>query len=587
MNKKLLKILLTSCLFIYSISLFSQSQSMPNVSNLDKDYLESLPKSVQEDILDEMNKQQSETKKNLQRRPSSKLLNSELVREWEEFKNKKELDKKSERYGLRLFKTMQSSFMPLNEPNFGSDYVLDYGDIIKIYKYGRGNADIFDVEIGRDGSVILPDIGKISLAGLNFEQASNLIKITYEASFIGSDVVVSLSEIRDINILVTGSVEFPGIYTLSGNSNLLQALNIVGGVKENGSLRNIVIKRKGEEDKVIDLYEALIFGDINSIPSLMSGDAIYVESVENLVRAGYGFNNVAIFELKNGEKLSDLIRFSGGLKNEVTSESLKVVRFENAEFVSYNVDQNKVDDYEIKNLDSVYAYKEKIGTIKISGYVKHPGNYSISTSDRMLDKIETSAAYIDSVDAKQYDAFIFTSANAIRNLKLINDDKSKICFCVGSITEKIVRQAGYNNTISAGGTVNALKNIILNSDLIDKKSFFAYFCGDNISSNLDTKLRQEGYNIDKIINYTSEKITDLNEENNKIITNHPPDIIFIYSKRSAESFVEIVKKYALNGLMTESRVLCISEKVLSVLKNAGWKKLEIFEPGEEIMKLEA
>ena len=396
MNKKLLKILLTSCLFIYSISLFSQSQSMPNVSNLDKDYLESLPKSVQEDILDEMNKQQSETKKNLQRRPSSKLLNSELVREWEEFKNKKELDKKSERYGLRLFKTMQSSFMPLNEPNFGSDYVLDYGDIIKIYKYGRGNADIFDIEIGRDGSVILPDIGKISLAGLNFEQASNLIKITYEASFIGSDVVVSLSEIRDINILVTGSVEFPGIYTLSGNSNLLQALNIVGGVKENGSLRNIVIKRKGEEDKVIDLYEALIFGDINSIPSLMSGDAIYVESVENLVRAGYGFNNVAIFELKNGEKLSDLIRFSGGLKNEVTSESLKVVRFENAEFVSYNVDQNKVDDYEIKNLDSVYAYKEKIGTVKISGYVKHPGNYSISSSDRMLDIIERSGGYIDS-----------------------------------------------------------------------------------------------------------------------------------------------------------------------------------------------
>ena len=79
---------------------------------------------------------------------------------------------------------------------------------------------------------------------------------------------------------------------------------------------------------------------------------------------------------------------------------------------------------------------------------------------------------------------------------------------------------------------------------------------------------------------------DIELENNKIIINHPPDIIFIYSKRSAESFVEIVKKYALNGLMTESRVLCISEKVLSVLKNAGWKKLEIFEPGEEMMKLE-
>ena len=203
-----------------------------------------------------------------------------------------------------------------------------------------------------------------------------------------------------------------------------------------------------------------------------------------------------------------------------------------------------------------------------------------------IPTLKLSAANIDPVDAKKYDAFIFTSVNAIRNLKLINHDKSKICFCVGSITEKIVRQAGYNNTITAGGTVNALKNIILNSDQIDKKKSIAYFCGDNISSNLDEELKQEGHQIDKIINYTSEKITDLNEENNKIIKSHPPDIIFIYSRRSAESFIEIVKKYALNGLMTESRVLCISEKVLGVMKRTGWKKLEIFEPGEEIIKLE-
>ncbi len=187
-------------------------------------------------------------------------------------------------------------------------------------------------------------------------------------------------------------------------------------------------------------------------------------------------------------------------------------------------------------------------------------------------------------DAKNYDAFIFTSANAIRNLKLLNEDKKKLCFCVGSITEKIVRQKGYSNTISAGGNVNALKNIILNSDF-DKKKKIAYFCGDYISTDLDLDLKSEGYLIDKVINYSSEKIVDLNNENEKILNNHPPDIIFVYSKRSAESFVELVKKYTLNGLMTGSRVLCISEKVLNVFKQLGWKKLEVFEPGEEIIKL--
>ena len=189
-------------------------------------------------------------------------------------------------------------------------------------------------------------------------------------------------------------------------------------------------------------------------------------------------------------------------------------------------------------------------------------------------------------DAKNYDAFIFTSANAIRNLKLLNEDKKKLCFCVGSITEKIVRLKGYSNTISAGGNVSALKNIILNSDF-DKRKKIAYFCGDYISTDLDLDLKREGYLIDKVTNYSSEKIVDLNNENEKILNNHPPDIIFVYSKRSAESFVELVKKYTLNGLMTGSRVLCISEKVLNVFKQLGWKKLEVFEPGEEIIKLES
>ena len=125
---------------------------------------------------------------------------------------------------------------------------------------------------------------------------------------------------------------------------------------------------------------------------------------------------------------------------------------------------------------------------------------------------------------------------------------------------------GYNNTISAGGTVNALKNIIINSDQLDKKKLLAYICGDNITSNLDQELQKEGFQIEKIINYTSEKIQELNETTNKLIKSHPPDIIFVYSKRSAESFIEMVKKYSLNGLMTDSRVMCISEKFLIYLK---------------------
>jgi uroporphyrinogen-III synthase len=192
---------------------------------------------------------------------------------------------------------------------------------------------------------------------------------------------------------------------------------------------------------------------------------------------------------------------------------------------------------------------------------------------------------VEPIDESKYNAFIFTSANAIRNLKVVKQDKSKLCFCVGAITEKIARMSGYNNTVSAGGTVNALKNLIISSSQINEKSKIAYFCGDNVFYDLDLELKREGIKTNKIINYTSEKIIDLNEENKKIISSHPPDIIFVYSARSAESFVEIVKKYSLYPLMTGSKVMCISKKVADIFTSNNWKKIEIFNPGDELLQL--
>ena len=202
-----------------------------------------------------------------------------------------------------------------------------------------------------------------------------------------------------------------------------------------------------------------------------------------------------------------------------------------------------------------------------------------------IPTLKISPTKIGSVDINQYDALIFTSANAIRNLKVVSEEKSKLCFCVGSITEKIARQSGYHNTISAGGTVNALKNLIINSNQINEKSKIAYFCGDNVAYDLDLELKKEGLKISKIINYTSEKITDLNDQNKKIITSHSPDIIFVYSLRSGESFIEITRNHSLYPLMTGSKVMCISDKIASLFKSDGWKKVEVLNPGEELLKL--
>jgi uroporphyrinogen-III synthase len=203
-----------------------------------------------------------------------------------------------------------------------------------------------------------------------------------------------------------------------------------------------------------------------------------------------------------------------------------------------------------------------------------------------LPTLKIFAIKTELLNPDNFDAFVFTSANAVRNLKLVNSNKNLHCFCVGSITEKIARLSGFMNTSSAGGTVNALKNLIMISDKVNKNSNLAYFCGDNISYDLDLELIKEGLKIKKVINYSSEVISDLNVENKKLIENYPPDLIYIYSARSAESFVAIVKNYGLNPLVTQSTVMCISKKVANIFNSQEWKKIETFSPGDEILKLE-
>ena len=113
---------------------------------------------------------------------------------------------------------------------------------------------------------------------------------------------------------------------------------------------------------------------------------------------------------------------------------------------------------------------------------------------------------IPDINFKDYEGIIFTSANAVRYIPNKNGRSTINCFCVGSMTEKVARANGFSKTISANGTVNALKNLIVNSDLIKKKAKLAYVCGDNISIDLQSELNSEGFIIEKIVNYSSIQI---------------------------------------------------------------------------------
>ncbi len=183
-------------------------------------------------------------------------------------------------------------------------------------------------------------------------------------------------------------------------------------------------------------------------------------------------------------------------------------------------------------------------------------------------------------DYNQFKGIIFTSANAIKNLNTLKIDKNIYCFCVGSSTEKIAKQFGFQNIFCAEGNVNNLKEIILQN--FDKKNgSLIYISGELISYNLDKELTSEGYSVTRLVNYTVNPIDEIREEFIKDLKTLIPDIVFIYSENSAKNFLNILKKYNLQDEWMETNLMCIGERASSILNEIKWKKIFLFNPGEE------
>jgi len=186
----------------------------------------------------------------------------------------------------------------------------------------------------------------------------------------------------------------------------------------------------------------------------------------------------------------------------------------------------------------------------------------------------------DSVNFPSFGGIIFTSANAIKFLDLKRIDKKILCFCVGEATEKTARNNGFQNVIAAEGNVENLKELILQN--FDKKDgSLIYISGETVSTDLDQQLLKVGYNVKRIVNYRTSHNKNFNEEFVKELKQKMPDIVYVYSQNSAASFLNYIKLQQLESLWMNTNLMCIGEKTSSILNEIKWKKIFLFNPGEE------
>ncbi len=386
--------------FIFPLFLISQ--------DLNDAYLESLPEDVREDVLKEM-KDQEEDALPTYRRPSTmiekqkalaerlaiaKAMLDELAADFDE-SDIDMLTKPQKRFGNSIFNLMQSSFMPINEPNFDGSYILDFGDVLEIQTVGQNNdlARPKEIPVKRDGSINVPDIGKIFVAGLSLESASLLIKNKINSAFIGTESFISLVNVRDIQVLIAGNANNPGVYTLNGNSNLLHALSMAGGIDDLGSYREVNVIRDGNIVGSIDLYDIFILGKPNFGPKLRSGDSIYVKQAEILTNIVSGVNRPHVYELKAGENFSQAINFANDFKSTANLDFISVQRLENGEIKVLKLKKEDLSNLSVKHRDIITVREYQYGTVTIEGAVNEPGEYSITGETTLKDIIIASGGY--------------------------------------------------------------------------------------------------------------------------------------------------------------------------------------------------
>lgn len=403
---------------------------------LDEDFLQSLPDDIRRDISEKNAKQGTESQENY--RPymySSKLRQAE---ELLDLKDRLELDllelqrrldaqeglyvdKKLRLFGLDFFNTFQTSFMPINEPNPDAGYLLDVGDILNIQLVGQIN-ETEDYSINNDGSVSLPDIGKIVIAGLSLNEASLFIKSKINAALIGTEAFISLSGIRDVNVMVSGNAKNPGIYTLTGNSNILHAISVAGGISEFGSVREINLIRDNKVIETLDIYDLLIQGKYNIKKRLRSGDVVFVETRKNIVTIDGAVHRPAKYEVFDDQNLHSVIKYSNGIKQTADIENMSLERVLDGTLKTIPVfTEAQFETIKAIDGDLVYIRDLPFRQVKISGAVVKPGTYTMAEGETLNDVVEKAGGYTNN-------AYVFGAIYLNEDAKLINKKARDILY---------------------------------------------------------------------------------------------------------------------------------------------------------------
>lgn len=294
-------------------------------------------------------------------------------------------------FGRQLFLDVPTTFAPLDRGPVTPDYVLGPGDEVLLRAWGSINFNLRE-HVSRDGNLFLPHFGELRVAGLKFSELQPFLSSRIGEEFRKFDLSVSMGQLRSIQVLVVGRARRPGSYTVSSMSTLVNVLFASGGPLPTGSMRRIELRREGKIVTTLDLYQLLANGDESKDAPLLSGDVIFIPPAGPTVALAGSVSQPAIYELREGDTLSDALRLAGGVTSIAALQRASLERVDqngdrHIEDVALNAQSAKTP---LLNGDVLRVFQivpKFDNAVILRGNVSNPGRYAWHEGMRISDLI--------------------------------------------------------------------------------------------------------------------------------------------------------------------------------------------------------
>ncbi|MEK7286805.1 MAG: SLBB domain-containing protein [Nitrospirota bacterium] len=287
-------------------------------------------------------------------------------------------------FGYDLFDESPTSFAPDHAVSVGTDYLLGPGDEMIIVIWGKMDLK-HTLVIDAEGKALLPEVGILHLAGRTFAEAKADIEKEITRYYRASEIKmnISMGNLKSVRIFVVGNALYPGSYTLSAFSTLVNAIFVSGGPTKTGSMRAIEVKRNGKTVVSFDLYDFLQKGDKSKDIRLLSEDVIFIPPISKMAGIAGHIKIPAIYELKEKTTLTDLVTMAGGLTATAFGGRVQIQRVKDHQAITL-LEQDLMDraasDLALEDGDIVRIFPviEKKEVVHISGAIGSPGAFGVT-----------------------------------------------------------------------------------------------------------------------------------------------------------------------------------------------------------------